>query len=455
MVTEDALTPRILDAEQAVLGSMLIEESLVGPVIAEVEDSDFTFSLYRTIFQAMKQLFRAGEVVDPVTVCNKLGSDDSIRTTVLQLMEITPTAASIWAYVPIMKEQARLWRLKELGAKLHDAQHMDDAKTILAEMNKCLVMKSKVKRYSAQDVLLIFADRHAEGNHPDYIPWGLAKVDDQVCAERGDFVIIGGTPSSGKTALAIQFAWHMSTSRRVGFYSLETNEVKLADRSVSGLAEIHMGDIKRSKLTMEQWNRFAGLGDRIGQCQIDFIPAAGFTVDDIEADALANRYDVIFIDYLQLIRVPGRFYNRTEAVTDISIDLHRISQGRGITVVALSQLSRESYQEKSPSMYHLRESGQLEQDADIIMLLYRNPTNEAPNLRGLKIAKNKDGPIGEVFLDFDGTVQTFKPSDINPRKPKMASHLYNEGRKAQIRNRSQVAMAGFQEINVADEDLPF
>lgn len=443
MVTEDTLTPRILDAEQAVLGSMLLEESLVGPVIAEVDDSDFTFSVYRMIFQAMKQLFKAGEVVDPVTVCNQLGSDESIRTTVLQLMEITPTAARIWAYVPIMKEQARLWRLKELGAKFHEAQSLDEAKDILAEMNKCLVMKSKVKRFSAKDLLMVFADRHAEGKSPDYIPWGLPKLDGQVCAEAGDLIIIGGTPSSGKTALAIQFAWGMSTSRRVGFYSLETSEVKLADRSVAGLAGIHMGDIKRGKMTMEQWNQFAELGPKIKPCQIDFIPASGFSVEDIEADALANRYDVIFVDYLQLIRAEGRFYNRTEAVTSISIGLHQMSQSRGIAVVALSQLNRESVKDGEPNMQHLRESGQLEQDADIIMMIYRKPTMDDPNLRGLKIAKNKDGPIGKTFLHFDAPRQRFRQSYVDP-----------DHRNVKPEKCSPAGMA-YKQVEIPDGEVPF
>lgn len=453
-MVSDSVCLRTLDAEQAVLGSMLIEPTLVGPVIASVDDEDFTDIRCRLIFQAMKHLFKAGDVVDPVTVCNRLGTMDDIRSYVVQLMDITPTAVNIWAYVSVMKEQARVWKMKDLGQKLYEAQTIDDARDLLAEMNKCMVMKSKVKRFSAKDMLLVFADRHAEGNHPDYIPWGLPKVDEQVCAEQGDFVIIGGTPSSGKTALAIQFAWHMSTTRRVGFYSLETNEVKLADRSVAGLASIHMGDIKRSKLTLEQWDRFTSLGNRIETCQIDFIPAAGFTTDDIESDALANRYDVIFVDYLQLIRIPGRYHNRVEAVTAISIDLHRMSQSRGITIVALSQLNRENNQDSEPSMHHLRESGQLEQDADIIMLLFRKPIQDSPNLRGLKIAKNKDGPIGKVFLDFDGPTQTFKPTDINPEKTKVSDQLRNEGRKAKLRHR-QTTMQGFEQITEADPNLPF
>lgn len=454
MVNDDSLTPRIMAAEQAVLGSMLIDESLVGPVIAEVDDSDFTFSIYRTIFQAMKSLFRAGEVVDPVTVCGRLGSDDAIRKTVLELMEITPTTANIWVYVPLMKEQARLVQLKELGERLHDAQDLDEARELLGEMNARVVMRSKSNVLWANDILALFAERHSGGNRPEYISLGIDGLDDNVRIEAGNYVIIGGTPSSGKTALALQFAWHISKTKRVGFYSLETSYGLLSDRSVAGLGGISMGDIKRSNLTDSQWDRFSGLGKVGDSCQIGFVQASGFSVDDIAANAAANRFDVIFVDYVQLIRTKGRAFGRVEAVTDISISLHELAQKRGIAVIGLSQLSRETVKDSEPSMHHLRESGQLEQDADVIMLLYRKPTPAAPDLRGLKIAKNKDGPIGKIFLDFDGPHQTFAKSNINPDHRGVAAQLRNEGKKAKIMARLD-PQPKFEQLNISDEEVPF
>lgn len=454
MVNENPLVHRIMDAEQAVLGSMLIDSSLVGPVIAEVDDSDFTFSVYRTIFQTMKSLFRAGEVVDPVTVCGKMGSDDGIRNTILQLMEITPTTANIWAYVPLMKEQARLWQLRELGSSLRGAQDLDEARELLAEMNDRVVMRSKSSVLWANDILTLFADRHAGGKQPEYISLGIDGLDDNVRVEPGSYVIIGGTPSSGKTALALQFAWHIAKTKRVGFYSLETSYGLLADRSVAGLGKISMGDIKRSGLTDSQWDRYAALGEVGSTCKIGFIQASGFSVDDIAFSAESNRFDVIFIDYVQLIRTKSRAFGRVEAVTDISIALHELAQKHGIAVIGLSQLSRETVKDAEPSMHHLRESGQLEQDADVIMLLYRKPIQAAPDLRGLKIAKNKDGPIGKIFLDFDGPHQIFKKSNLNPDQRGVGDQLRNEGQKAKIMSRA-ASEPKFEQIEIPDEEVPF
>lgn len=453
-MNEDSMYSRIMAAEQAVLGSMLLDESLVGPVIAEVDDSDFTVSIYRTIFQTMKALFRAGEVVDPVTVCGKMGSDDAIRKVVLELMEITPTTANIWVYVPLMKEQARLVQLKDLGERLRAAQDYDEARGIIGEMNSRVVMRSKSSVMWASDLLALFADRHADGNQPKYLSLGIDGLDDNVRIEPGSYVILGGTPSSGKTALALQFAWHIAESKRVGFYSLETSYGLLSDRSVAGLCGIGMGDIKRGNLTDAQWDRYAELGKMTDGRTIGFIQASGFSVDDIAANAAANRFEVIFIDYVQLIRTKNRTFGRVEAVTDISIALHELAQKQSIAVIGLSQLSRETVKDAEPSMHHLRESGQLEQDADVIMLLYRKPIQTAPDLRGLKIAKNKDGPIGKLFLDFDGQHQTFSKSNLNPDHRGVGAQLRNDGQKAKLLARSSFEPK-FEQLNIHDEAVPF
>lgn len=449
-MVKDSLGLNVLDAEIAVLGSLILEPKLVGPVIAEVYDDDFTDTRTRLIFQAIKSLFRRGDVVDPVTICNELGTNDTARKDVLTVMEMTPTAANIWSYIPLMKDQARVWKMREIASQITLANDLDSAKALVSQLNDCLVTKNKAKHFSASDLLALFGERHMDGKSPEYIPWGIPKLEQQVRSERGDFIIIGGTPSSGKTALALQFAWSIAKRMRVGFYSLETSEVKLADRSVAALADIHMGSIKKNKLTFEEWGKYAELGSVVADVNLDVIPAAGWTVEEIAADALSNRFDVVFIDYLQLIRSQTKRQDRVEQVTQISLELHEFAQRRGVAVVALSQLSRESHQSNEPGMNHLRGSGQIEADADVIMLLYRCPQPDIPHLRGLRVAKNKDGPVGKVFLGFNGGNQRFWESPFNPEEAKKAKKTKKPETAGQ-----QSEAADFEEITEADPKLPF
>ena len=447
----DLLSPQV-----AVLGSMLLEDKLVGPVLAAVDAADFTNERCRLIFQTISGLFREGTPADPAVVSGKLkGMAPDIGKDLLRIMEQTPTAANVWAYVDVLKEQSRLLALREMGESLKTAATLEDARETVSRMQTLLTRRRRVERMDAAAVFSSFGRRHEAGKAPDYIPWGLDKLDRGVKTEPGDFVILGGEPSAGKTALAIQLAWNMAKTRRVGFYSLETSTAKLSDRSVAMLAGIDMGSIKGGQLSQEQWNRFAARMGPDAARQIDFIPAAGFTPEDVESDALAHRYEVIFVDYLQLIRVTGRYLNRTEAVTSISLAFHRMSQSHGVTVVGLSQLNREGKAARKLDMSSLRESGQLEQDADAILLLYRKRSKKRPNLRGLYIAKNKEGETGEFFLDFDGKTQTITQSSYNPREETVQDDLIGKGQ--QIRQ-SQRAMTGeqmsFTELP-ADEPLPF
>ena len=447
----DLLSPQV-----AVLGSMLLDEKIVGPVLAAVDAADFSNERCRLIFQTIGTLFREGTPVDPAVVSGKLhGVAQDIGADLMHIMEQTPTAANVWAYVDVLREQSRLIALQDMSDSLKTAASLDDARETLGQMQALMVRRRRVERMGAAEIFASFGRRHEAGKTPDYIPWGLDKLDRGVKTEPGDFIILGGEPSAGKTALAIQLAWNIAKTRRVGFYSLETGAAKLSDRSVAMLAGIDMGSIKGGQLSQEQWNRFAASVGAGAKCQIDFIPAAGFTVEDIESDALANRYDVIFLDYLQLIRVPGRFSNRTEVVTSISLALHQLSQTNSVTVVALSQLNREGKAARELNMSSLRESGQLEQDADAILLIYRKRSRKFPNLRGLRVAKNKEGETGEFFLDFDGRTQTFVQSGYNPREEAAQDALIGKGQKVR---QMQHAVTGDQipmtELP-GDEPLPF
>lgn len=410
-----------LSAQVGVLGSVLIEPSLVGEMLSRVRPEDFLDSRCKQVFYAMRSLFTSGKAADPITVRGELGgaAGDEWSNFLWDLMSLTPTAQNIWEYADLMKEQARLANARELGALLQDCDTMDKARTYIGSLNGLLCERTGVQRMNMEQLLLNFYDRHTSGKAREYITWGYDKLDEGLYAELGDMIVLGGYPSAGKTALAVAFAWHMSKRYRVGFYSLETSQYKLADRLMSNLANIDMPTIKRGEITDEQWSRMAELTPSLRERTLELIQAGGMTVADIQADALANGYQIIFVDYLQLIVSQG--FNRTEQVSNISLGLHQLAQRNGVAVVALSQLSRpekKGDEAVAPTMASLRESGQIEQDADAIMLIYlEEPKRPDKSRRVLKIAKNKEGARGMIYLAFDGAHQRFRESAIEAPVP--------------------------------------
>ncbi|MBP3654027.1 MAG: AAA family ATPase [Oscillospiraceae bacterium] len=446
----DPMTPQV-----AVLGSLFIEPKLTGEVLSKLRAEDFSNERCRIIFQCIQSLFMEGKPVDPALVAGRLSSIPDIGSTIMDILHQTPTAANVWSYVDILKEQSRMTQLRTYAMRLMDAASLDEAQSILSKANGVFSDRTGVSRMSAAAMLTDFRERHQAGKHPEYLSWSFKKLDEGLYTEPGDFVILGGYPSAGKTALALRFAWHIAETKRVGFYSLETRTSKLADRSMATLAMVDMGAIKKSELTQDHWLQIGAAEKSIAARNMTMVQAGGMTVQDIQADALANRYEVIFIDYLQLIATP-RVTNRTEAVTSISLGLHQLAQANNITVVALSQLRRPENQkggaEAAPGMSSLRESGQLEQDADTIMLLYREKPDEPQSRRVLKMAKNKEGTIGKIFLDFDGKTQTFTESSSSHE---VMRELQAAGRQAKRKNHME-AQATFRDItNESDEDLPF
>ena len=427
-----------LSAQVAVLGSLLIEPSLVGQALERVRPEDFLTHRCRMVFEAIRSLYAEGRPTDPVAVRDRLGGKDGDAWTeyLLELMGLTPTAANIWEYAALMREQARMAKVVELGGLLQVAQDMDKARTYIAQLNELLVERRGVQRMDMAQMLLAFTDRHS-GTPVEYMTWGLPKLDAGTYTEMGDMVVLGGYPSAGKTALAVSMAYHQAKDRRVGFYSLETNQYKLADRLMANLAGIEMPTIKRNEITGEQWKRVADRSDRIRARQLDLIEASGMSAQDIQADALAHRYEIVYIDYLQLIEPETRKVNRTEQVSAISRDLQKLAHGTGRLVVALSQLSRPDKVAEDkvvePTMSDLRESGQIEQDADAIMLLYlEEPGRPDVSRRILKVAKNKEGTRGRIYLVFDGQFQRFRESAIEEPAPGSKRQTYKRPPKDQL-----------------------
>ena len=227
---------------------------------------------------------------------------------------------------------------------------------------------------------------------------------------------------------------------------METKPEKIIDRTVAAVCGVDFGRIKSHSLTQEDWSECAIKSTAFTKRKLEIIQAGGMSVVDIQSLALSGRYEIIYIDYLQLIAPQDRRRSDVEQVTQISKDLHTMAQTTGITVCALSQLSRppkSGDQEKSPGLHSLRQSGQIEQDADGVMLLYKDEPKNPRSLRVLKIAKNKEGEAGGItYLAFDGAHQRFKESLTQPNNPKPKTE-------------PEYQQTTFEELPGSDSELPF
>lgn len=402
--------------QASVIGAMLIDDRCVPQVLSIVSEDDFT-AAFRSIFRAVRWLFDEGCSVDPVTVMHQLGGDPEYRRILMECMEVTPTKEVAAPHAQILRKQNRVLRLRELGQQLLSVQDLAQARTLLEEAAATAADTDNRRICDMTQAMQEFAERHSGEVH--YLGWPIRELTEPLGVEKGDFIIVGGRPSTGKTALTIQCAYHWAKRHRVGYFSLETNRHKVADRLVSHAASISKNRIRRNQMTDDDWTRWAQVsGERITRTGLEIIEAAGMSVNQIQALSTMRGYEIIVVDYLQLIEEPAR--SSYESVTMISKKLHTLAQKSEITVVALSQLSRmDKTAPRHANMSDLRESGQIEQDADIILMLNpldpKKPAQEQNRL--LRVEKNKEGQLCEIELEFFGELQTFRKAPPKQKEP--------------------------------------
>ena len=409
-----------LEAETAVIGAMVAAPEIVKDVLFAVREQDFRIEFNRQIYRAARDLYLRAKPVTPVTIRDKVGKESSEY--LAQLLEITTTSANWREYAVIMAEQASMRRMQDLAMQVAAAGTAQECRELAAKLQQEQSGGRQITAYTMEDMIQDFAARQTAKDPVRYVRYGLAEVDAGTYTQPGDVVIIGGYPSDGKTALALQMALRMAREWRVGFFSLETDRRKVTDRVVAALNDISFTAIKRRELTDKDWERFAAKSAAASALKFTLIEAAGWSVSDITSAAEAYDFDVVVIDYVQLIRPSSTRIMRSEQVAEISRELHAFAQSRKKLVIELAQLIREERpsmqkktnkpQQNEPRMSDLKESGQLEQDADMIFMIYRpveggdyNPATS----RFLRIVKNKEGLLLRTLLWFDGDKQTFTP----------------------------------------------
>lgn len=430
-MTGDKVRKANLDAGYAVIGAMLIDSACVGPTLAETSEENFVLTELRLIYQTIKQQFQEGKPVDGVTIAERVAlAGENLRDFIAQVIEITPTSANVSEYIALLRESSALYRLRQIGEKIQAAETLEDAGRLLDQAREIQVKRPGVRRMDYTEGLTRFLDRHSK-EKIEIMPWAIPRFADAVTVERGDVVILGAYPGAGKTAFALQQAAAVGQKYPVGYYVHESTGDRLYDRHVSQTALIDADRITQNKLTEADWAELAELSANkiLQRPQVHLIDAAGMSAGDIVNDALAHHYPAIVVDYAQKVAgsaPPGRWETEYQRVTGVSNTLQEFAARTGTTVYLLSQLTRPAkVTQKSggksktitppPSLSSLRSSGQLEQDADVVLLMWVEDEQEPEGPRIIHVAKNRHGRPGAYMrLAFDGAHQTFRR--IEPRE---------------------------------------
>lgn len=450
-----------LGAERSVIGSMLIDDRCIKTVMAELPAADLADGPCRNTYQAIRRLIQEGKPVDPILVQEAVGGGADWVRWARDLMEATPTAANVLEYVRIVRECAQYHRLRDGASKVLDCCTLAEARQA-AQTLAGNTASGRLKRERSGRALAAAFHARMTGPTPKYLRWGIPKMDNRYRAEPGDYIVIGGFPSAGKTMLAIQFALHQAKEERVGFYSLETRDDKVTDRIISHLSGVELNRIKSRRLSSDDW-------PKVGEAEVlfserlhlDVIECFNATAEDIVTDAEINEYSVIYVDYLQNVRGEGTDF---EKVSEASLAFKRFAARSRTTVVALASLSRAEKSKgkngttmlSKPTMQSFKSSGQIEYDADSAFLLWESVPDDYTSPRVLCLAKNKEGERFSTMLAFDGPRQRMVEMEEDPDMT-VANELAAKGRAAKAQNRAaaQNNQVTFQELPVNNEENPF
>lgn len=427
--------PQALEAEQSVLGAMLIDSRCVPNVIGALHQEDFYYQQNRDIFETIYSMFNFSEVIDPVTVLNKMkarGVFDENATSgyLMQLMEITPTAANVLEYAAIVRDKALLRNISQAGTDIVETVHegVGTAAAILESAEKKIYALRKGASTEGLEhigtVLVKVFDRLAELSQSENdfpgVSTGLRDLDRKINGlNNSDLVLVAARPGMGKTSIALNMALHAAkhTGKTVVFFSLEMSREQLAMRLISNESFVDNQKLVTGRLSEDEWGKISLASSALSQTDLRVDDNPSVTV--AEMNAKCRRIDnlgIVFIDYLQLMTAADagkKAENRVNVVSDISRALKIMAKELNVPVICLSQLSRanESRPDKRPMLSDLRESGAIEQDADEVMFLYRDdyyhPDSEEKNVAECIIAKNRHGETGTVKLQWIPQYTTF------------------------------------------------
>ena len=427
--------PQSLEAEQAVLGSILIDSRCVTDVVGLLRPEDFYLQQNREIYETIYTMFNFSQTIDPVTVLDKLKElgyhHDNSRDYILQLMEITPTAANVVRYAGIVREKAMLRGLNQAATDITEMvyEEVGTASEMLESAEKKIYALRKGEHGDSLEhvgtVLHRVFDTLTELSQSDSpipgLSTGLRDLDTKIHGlNKSDLVLVAARPAMGKSTFSLNIGMNVAKkyNKTVAIFNLEMSREQLVMRLMSGESFVELSKLITGKLNEEEWGKLCMASAALSQTDIRVDDNPSITV--AEMNAKLRRLDnlgLVIIDYLQLMNGSGygksSGENRVQVVGEISRSLKIMAKELNVPVICLSQLSRavESRTDKRPIMSDLRESGAIEQDADVIMFLYRdeyyNANTEEKGVAECIVGKNRHGETGTVKLQWIPQFQTF------------------------------------------------
>jgi len=429
-ITLERNLPHNLEAERSVLGAILIENRALNQAQEILHEEDFYRQGHRTLFRVMSSLNERRAAIDLITLKEELERSGDLEMVggapyVSSLVDGVPRSSNVEHYARIVKQKAVLRNLigsaSRILSRCYEAE--EPAETLLEEAQRDILLLAEGQLRSGfvpiRDVAaptLEYIDRvHQHKELITGLATGFEKVDEMTSGlQDTDLIIVAGRPSMGKTALAINIAQHAGVrlGKHVGIFSLEMSREQLFLRMLCGQARVDAHQLRTGRLGPRDWENLTRAFGEMTEAPIFIDDTAGSTLFEMRAKArrlhAEKGLDLLVVDYLQLIRSRERFENRNQEISEISRSLKALAKELAVPVIAVSQLSRAPEQrgrDHRPMLADLRESGAIEQDADVVMLLFReeyyNPDKiEVQGLAELNIAKQRNGPTGKVDLVF-------------------------------------------------------
>ena len=433
------IPPHSIDAEQAVLGGLMLDAHAWERIADKLVEDDFYRKDHRLIYRAIGELSNKNMPCDAVTLAdwfesNKLSELVGGSSYVIQLANGTPSAANIVAYAEIVREKSVLRQLIDAGTEIAGDGFQPEGRStqeILegAEQKVFRIAESGARgrkgftpmRTAVKEAFQILHQRYESKGSVTGLATGFADLDELTAGlQPSDLIILAARPSMGKTALAVNMAEHaaIKSKKAVAIFSMEMSASQLAFRLISSLGRINQQHLRTGDIQEEEWPRVTSAITLLSDAKIFIDDTPSLSPAELRARArrLKREHDLglIVIDYLQLMQVPGNKENRATEISEISRGLKALAKELDIPVVALSQLNRslEQRTDKRPVMSDLRESGAIEQDADVILFIYRDEVYDKDSPKKgtaeIIIGKQRNGPIGVVNLTFLGQYTKFE-----------------------------------------------
>ena len=431
--------PHSNEAEQAVLGGLMLDNEAWDKIVGTVVEADFYRPEHRTIFNAIAALAEEGKPFDVLTLSEELKSRNQLQeigdTVYLYEMEKnTPSAANISAYAEVVRERSVLRQLLSVANNIADTAFNPQGRSVSelldnAERHVFAIAEQGMQDNgpeSIQTLLSKAVDRidtlFQSKNAITGLSTGFTKFDEMTSGlQEGELIIVAGRPSMGKTMLGVNMVEYAAINANlpVLVFSLEMPGEAIAMRMISSLARINQQNLRTGRLTDDDWHRIRNPIGMLAEAKLFIDDTAAISPSEMRARArrIAREHGqlgLIMVDYLQLMTIPGSNENRTNEVSEISRSLKALAKEMNCPVIALSQLSRalEQRSDRRPTMSDLRESGAIEQDADLIAFIYRdevyNPDSPQKGTAEVIIGKQRNGPIGMVRLTFRGEFTRFE-----------------------------------------------